>query len=203
MVETRLGQANKTLKFVVIGFVSLIVLLLVFLGSLCLFGGYKILWVQGDSSIQKIPPFSLILVQPCDVSELKARNEETGEFGDFAVRASAGSYVTHEVIYVAESEEEWLFDTKQYDATGTAKTDAEKFNSGKLFDQDDLVGKVVHIEWFLGKAFAWIQGYSNLDSSIRTTKLPVLAVIRVAGLFAICVAISKFAENISYKEDIC
>lgn len=203
MVETRLTQANKILKLVGIGFVSLIVLLLVFLGSLCLFGGYKILWVQGDSSIQKIPPFSLILVQPCDVSELKARNEETGEFGDFAVRASAGTFVTHEVIYVAESEEEWVFDTKQYDSTGTAKTDAEKFNSGKLFNQDDLVGKVVYIEWFVGKAFAWVQGYTNLGSSIKTAKLPLLAVIRVGALACIVMAISKFSENISYKEDIC
>ncbi len=206
MVETRTRGAKKVLKIITLALIGLVLIFGLTIGGLCL-SGYRVLWVQGDSAIQKISPFSLVLVKPCDVSELKGRISHKVKMGDFAVRFEGDSFVTHEVYRCELIPEtgEWGFDTIQAGDSRVVQTDANKFNGGKLYTQKNLAGKVVARDEFIGKFMAWIQGYSNLDSyldsssSVQDKQMTI--VFRVALMLTIVYGITKFAEWVAYKED--
>lgn len=200
MLESRIKKANKVIRIVLLSLVGLIVLFALVLGGLCL-SGYKILWVKGDSAVQSIKPFSLILVKPCDIEDLKVRDPLKGTMGDFAVRITSTGFVTHEVCekYFDETTQTWYFDTIQAGDRGT-QTDGEKF--GGDFAQKDLAGKVVAKESVIGKLLAWIQGYPNIDSVLTAGPNKTLAIIRIFSLAVILYGIAKFSDFIRYKESI-
>lgn len=203
MLETRIKKANKVIKIVILSIVFLGLAFALTIGGLCLFGGYQVIHVVGDSSMQSIKPFSLILVKPCKVEDLVARDRANGvEMGDFAVTLRGSSYVTHEVCtkYYDEETGEWIFDTIAF---GKDERVDVPDSGGDGFKQNVLVGKVVAKESFIGKLVAWIQGYANIESALAPGGAnKTLAVVRIATLGVILYAISKFAEFVAYKDDI-
>lgn len=203
MLETRIKKANKKLKYILLSIAIAFMLFLLTIGSLCLFAGYKVIWVKGDSAIQGIKPFSLILVKPCEVEDLTARDYSKNiNMGDFAVRYFGSGYVTHEVCekYYDEETNTWYFDTVQA-GDGWTQTDGTK--AGSDFTQKDLVGKVVAKESFIGKLLAWVQGYPNISTTLGGPQNKTLAIVRILTLAIILYGITKFAEFVYFKEDIC
>ncbi len=199
MVESRIKKANKILRIIIISLISLVALIGMVFGGLTL-AGYKIVRVVGDSSTQSIEPFSLVLVKSCKVEELKAR--ENGKMGDFAMRYFGSGYVTHEVVKVEQNEEgEWVFDTQQV-GDRTTQSDSQIQNNSELFDQSDLVGKVVAQETFIGKLLAWIQGYPSLETSLTPGPFKDLAAVRILTLAVILYGITKFSDFMYYKEEL-
>ena len=198
MVETRIKKANKVLKIITLSLIGIVLVFALVIGGFCL-SGYKIIWVLGDSSVQAIKPFSLILVKPCQVQELVVKDEANGTLGDFAVRYSASGYVTHEVVekFYDEETDTWYFDTRQ---AGDRFTETD--GRGEYFTQKDLFGKVVAKESFIGKLLAWVKGYPDINTTLAGNASNTVAFIRILTLAAVLYGISKFADFISYKEDI-
>ena len=203
MLETRVKKANKVIKIIGLSIAGAVLLFALTIGGLCWFGGYQIVHVVGDSAIQSIKPFSLILIQPCKVEDLKSRDVLNGvNMGDFAVRIQGTSYVTHEVCAKEYNEEtgEWVFDTVS--AAGDPRQNKTDGNGKCTFTQDDLVGKVVLKEVFIGKLIAWVQGRPSIETSLNNPPDKTLAIVRIVTLGVILIGISKFAEFVAYKDDI-
>ena len=203
MVESRIKKANKILRIITLSLIGVVVLFAMVIGGLCL-SGYKVLWVLGDSSIQSIDPYSLILVKPCTVEELVAKDARNGvSMGDFAVRYSGGGYVTHEVVLKEQDETTgvWYFDTMQV-GDRTTETDGEKAG-GILFSQKDLAGKVVGKESFIGKLLAFVQGYPSIETTLGASNPnKTLALFRILTVAIILIGIGKFADFMHYKETL-
>ena len=202
MVYTRIKKANKILGIITLCLVGAIVLFSMVIGVLCLGFNYKVLWVLGDSSIHGIKPFSVVLVQPCNIEDLRVGDRQRGVLGDFAVRLFGSGYVTHEVCekYQDEDTGVWYFDTMQAGDPYSTQTDGETFE--RDFVQKDLVGKVVAKESIIGKLLAWIQGYPNIETSLGARPDKILGLIRIVSLAVILYGLGKFADFMHYKDTV-